>query len=367
MTFRLRALTCIVAGITLSACSEQEAETDAAATADTGTIESTQPAAGTTDIASADGSAGNETNSETGEWQHPMTSWGEPDLSGMWPIHHLITTPLIRPQEYGERFRFTEAELDEQRAALERRNTRYEQEDAEDRIGMGHWAEESDLPAQTSLIVEPADGQFPALTEEGRRMAATMGSSWTVEEFDGIEDFDAWDRCITRGLPTSMFPAMYNNGVEIVQAPGYVVINLEMIHEARIIPVGDHDPLDSDVKQWLGDSRGHWEGNTLVVETTNFNGEAEMLNVGLVPQPGMVPTSTEMRLTERFERSSDNELTYTITVEDPVVLTQPWTASLPWQLDNSYEFFEYACNEDNYTIRDYITTSRFQASQAEAE
>lgn len=358
MTFRLRALTRVialtVAGITLYACSEQEAETMVEADS----VEGAEVAASQSAV---------QNTADGGAWQQPLTSWGDPDLQGMWPIHHLITTPLIRPEHFGERFRFNEEELAEQRARLEARNTRYEEENSEDRIGMGHWAEESSLPTQTSLIVEPADGQFPALTEEGQHMAELMGSSWTEESFDGIEDFDAWDRCITRGLPTSMFPAMYNNGIEIVQAPGYVVINMEMIHEARIIPVDGREPLNSEVKQWLGDSRGHWEGNTLVVETTNFNGKAEMLNVGLVPQPGKVPTSTEMRLIERFERTSDNELTYTLTVEDPVVLTESWTVSAPWRLDNSYEFFEYACNEDNYTIRDYITTSRYDEQQASAE
>ncbi|MDT8399743.1 MAG: hypothetical protein RQ899_14130 [Pseudomonadales bacterium] len=304
----------------------------------------------------------------TGAWTQPMTSWGDPDLQGMWPIAHLIATPFQRPEQYGERLYFNEDELAAQRSRVEARNTRYEKEDASDRIGMGHWAEPSDMPTQTSLIVDPPDGRFPEMTEQGKQMSLTLGSSWGREDFDSPKDFDVWDRCITRGLPVSMFPFNYNNGIEIVQSPGYVVINMEMIHEARVIPVDGRPPLDPAIQQWLGESRGHWEGNTLVVETTNFNGIPGMTNVGITGSPqGNYATSTELRLVERLERVSDKQINYQITVEDPVTLTRSWTAAFPWRRDDSYQFFEYACNEDNYAIRDFITTSRYRRAQEAGE
>ena len=315
-------------------------------------------------IAAGFGHASSAQNGSAGDWTQPVTPWGDPDLQGMWPVYHLISVPLERPEAFGNRLHFNEEEMAEQEARLQARNQRYEEEHASDRIGMGHWAEESELPVQTSLIVSPEDGQLPEMTEEGKRRAALMGSSWTQEHYDSVADFDTWDRCITRGLPPSMFPFQYNNGIQIMQTPGYVVIRLEMIHETRIIPLENYPQVDEGVKQWLGVSRGHWEGDTLVIETTNFNGEAGMINFGTPGTPrANMPSSTEMKITERLERVSEDQINYSITIEDPVVLESSWTAAFPWQRDPGYEFFEYACNEDNYAIRDFITTSRFQRAQ----
>jgi hypothetical protein len=303
-------------------------------------------------------------------WKHPKTSWGDPDLTGTWPVVHLISVPLQRPARYGERLHFNEAEMAEQRKAVETRNKRYEEEDSQDRIGMGHWAEMTDLPTQTSLIVDPPNGRLPPQTDAGKQQSAAMGSSWNRKVFDGIADFDTWDRCITRGMPASMFPFQYNNGIQIVQSPGYVVINMEMVHEVRIIPVGKTAPLDGEVKQWLGSSRGRWEGNTLVVETTNFNGQISMTSAGTGTTAGeMDPraTSTQLKIIERFERTGDKDLTYTVTVQDPVTQTAAWTARLPWKRDDSYQFFEYACHEDNEAIRNYITSSRAERAKAAAK
>jgi hypothetical protein len=301
-------------------------------------------------------------------WKHPKTPWGDPDLRGTWPVVHLIAVPLERPEKYGERQTFTEQELAEQRKAVETRNKRYKEEDAQNKIGMGHWAEMTDLPPQTSLIVDPPNGRLPPQTDVGKQRSAKMGSSWNHDVFDSAADFDVWDRCITRGLPASMFPFQYNNGVQILQSPGYVVINLEMIHEARIVPVGKMPALDGEVKQWLGASRGHWEGNTLVVETTNFNGVPSITSAGTGTGPrDPRASSTELRIVERFERTGDAALTYTITVDDPVTQTRAWTARLPWRRDDSYQFFEYACHEDNEAIRNYITSSRAKRAQEAAK
>jgi hypothetical protein len=295
------------------------------------------------------------------KWKQPRTPWGDPDLQGTWPISHLMSVPLQRPEKYGDRLQFTPEELAEQRKTTEAQNQGYKREESQHKLGMGHWVEETGLPAQTSLIVDPPNGQLPPQTPLGKEMSSKMGSDWNRDVFDSVADFDSWDRCITRGLPAGMFPNPYNNGIQILQAPGYVVINMEMVHEARVVPLGNMPPLDDEVKQWLGSSRGHWEGNTLVVETTNFNGQTSMTNFPTRGSPrDPRASSTQMRLVERFQRTSNDELTYTVTVNDPVTQTASWTARLPWKRDESYEIYEYACHEDNEAIRNYIVTSRYR-------
>src|SRR6185312_3332464 len=212
-------------------------------------------------------------------WKQPRTPWGDPDLQGTWPISNLMSVPLQRPTQYGTRLHFTEEELAKQRKAVEAQNQAYKNEESKHALGLGHWVEETDVPVQTSLITDPPDGQLPPQTAAGKEMSAKMGSDWNREVFDSVADFGTWNRCITRGLPEGMFPNPYNNGIQVLQAPGYVVINLEMIHEARIVPLGKMPALDGAVKQWMGSSRGHWEGNKLVVETTNFNGQTSMTDV----------------------------------------------------------------------------------------
>ncbi|MFO7286953.1 MAG: hypothetical protein C0P79_008880 [Gammaproteobacteria bacterium] len=296
-------------------------------------------------------------------WKHPVTPWGDPDLQGRWPIRHMTLTPLERPVELGTRAYLTDEEFAERVAAIEARNTRYEKETSSNQMGMGHWAEAGQVPQrQASLIVDPPNGRLPALTEAGRAKSATMRSSWQDIPFDTVEDFDTWDRCITRGLPASMFPMQYNNGIEIWQTPGYVVIRLEMIHEVRIVPLDGRPPLDPAIKQWMGESRGRWEGNTLVVETTNFNGMTPMVNVVTpgAPPGNNIPTSESMRIVERFTRIDDDTINYEITTYDPETMVQPWTAAYPWKREPDYVIYEYACHEGNTAIRNYIETSRYE-------
>ena len=298
-------------------------------------------------------------------WTPPMTPWGEPDLQGMWPINHLIGVPLQRPTDFGERRFMTEEEFAAEQASVAARDSRFD----------GGAIPVADLAGQalrqTSLIIDPPDGRFPELTEIGVALQAEMRSSYRPGQtvFDRIEDFSAWDRCITRGMPTSMLPRNYNNGIRIVQSPGYVVIVLEMAHEARIIPTDPRPPLDSSIQQWLGESRGRWEGTTLVVETTNFNGQVGMTSAGVPGSPGPLQPSTEnMRIVERFTRVDDETIDYEMTVEDPAVLaTGSFTVAYPMKLDNSYEAFEYACHEGNTAVRNYIETSRYERAQAARE
>jgi hypothetical protein len=299
------------------------------------------------------------------DWKQPMTPWGDPDIQGMWPIGDWAGVPLTRPEKYGDSMYITDEEFAERKKRDAELAARYAKENANDKIGIGHWDESGDAKLRNSFIVEPKDGSFPKLTPAAEKKSKTMGSSWFRKTWDRPEDFDTWDRCITRGLPASMFPMHYNNGVQIVQAPGYVVVRLEMIHESRIIPI-NREPVDSDIEQWLGVSRGHWEGNTLVVETTNFNGVPGMTNIGTVGSPRRsIPTSTKMHITERFTRTDNNDLDYSITVEDPVDLTRPWTAAYTWHRDPEYQMFEYACHEGNEQVRNYIVTSRYARAHPE--
>jgi hypothetical protein len=300
-----------------------------------------------------------------GEWKHPMTPWGEPDIRGKWPIGHLTGTPLQRSEAMGERRFLTDEELAARESQYAARQGAYEAELRKNKMGMGHWVEWGQLNRLTSLIVEPRDGRLPELTEEGERRRSLMRSGWMNIPFDHQSDFDNWDRCITRGLPASMLPAYYNNGIQVHQSPGYVVIRLEMIHEARVIPTDGRPRLGKAITGWLGDSRGHWEGNTLVIETTNFNGKGSSTNIHTIGSPPFnnTPISKQYVLTERLTRTGPDTLSYTATVDDPVVWTRPWTVALPWHRDESYRFFEYACHEDNSMIRNYIETSRAERAQ----
>jgi hypothetical protein len=295
---------------------------------------------------------------------HPVTPWGDPDLQGMWPIMHLFATNLQRNPQYGERRFLTDDEFARAEGVLQAREQRYQEEIKTGKMNMGHWAESTTRSAATrltSLISYPRDGRMPALTAHGKALVPLFRSDDTTTVLDSPEDFDAWDRCITRGLPSSMLPYNYNNGVQILQAPGYVVINHEMVHEARIVPVDGRAPLPGAITQWMGDSRGHWEGSTLVVETTNFNGRVHMLITGMPGKPpGDWPSSRNMKVTERFTRVNAKQIDYEMTVDDPDVLTDKWAVSYPMHLDPDYFWNEYACHEGNSAIRNLIGASRFE-------
>ena len=321
-------------------------------------------------------------------WKHPKTAWGDPDLQGTWPISFVGGVPLERcaggraggpsapPCDQNKAF-LTEDEYKARLDAAAGRGDRYAAAMKSGDLGRAFNAGNTDPTTpqrQTSLIVDPPNGKLPAMTEEGKRLSALMRSSWATSDsevltFDSEHDFDTWDRCITRGMPASMFPFRYNNGVQIIQTPGYVVLNLEMIHDARIIPLGNRPPLSPKITEWMGESRGHWESNTLVIVTTNFKPGASATNIGVVgaPQGNRFPTSEQMKITERLTRVSDQMMIYEITTEDPVVITRPWTARFPLKLDNGYVWWEYACHEGNRTIPDYISSSRAERAQQAKE
>ena len=296
------------------------------------------------------------------------TAWGDPDLRGMWPIDSIGGLPLQRPVNMGDRVFLSDDELKTREAQMQRLRDAPAKETKAGKLGMGNWVEETGAGRQTSMVVEPANGRLPDLTPEGRRLTAIGRSSWVRgQDFDWVTDFDSWDRCITRGFPASMLPFRYNNGVQIVQAPGYVVINLEMIHDARIIPL-DGRPAIAGTTNWMGESRGHWEGNTLVVETDHIRSGAAPLNMATIGAPpnNTIPMSPQAHVTERFTLVGPNTLTYEMTYADPVYWTAPFTVRVDLARNEKYRFFEYACHEGDEQVRNYIVTSRIQRRKAPA-
>lgn len=291
-----------------------------------------------------------------------QTPWGDPDFRGTWPINDIAELPVQRPAQYGDRFWKTEAEIAAEQGRVEQLEEAYDTEDEEGTIGLGHWIEYQAGSRRTSMLVEPADGQLPALTEEGIRLAALNRATWvTGQTFDWVDDFDSWDRCWTRGFPASMLPFRYNNGIRIFQSPGYVVITLEMLG-TRIIPVsGTTDQWPAGVTGMFGQSRGRWEDhNTLVVETTNLQPGASPLNMATrgVPPNNTLPTSAQATTVERFHMVGPDTITYELAYSDPVVWESPWSLRMDWTRDSSYEFYEYACHEGNVQVRNYITANR---------
>jgi hypothetical protein len=305
-------------------------------------------------------------------YQPKKTPWGEPDLRGGWPIDFLNGTPMQRDAKQGNRMFLTDEEYAERDKRVSGLADRYNKEESGDKLGQGHWVEMGVPSRRTSLLISPANGRLPDMTDEGKRRAKLMRSSWRKgQTYDWATDFDTWDRCITRGMPASMLPMMYNNGIRIFQAPGMVAIQLEMIHETRIIPTNGKAAIPANLHNWMGESRGHWEnGNTLVVETTNMKPGPSATNIVTTGSPpeNDSPISTSARILERFMMTGPDTVVYEVTYTDPVVYTAPWTVRLDWKRNDKYEIFEYACYEGDVQVRNYITASRStRAKEREAQ
>jgi hypothetical protein len=299
------------------------------------------------------------------DYRVPRTPWGDPDLQGIWPSTHMVGVPLERPMELGTRATLTEEEF-RARQAQSARQAAADDEEFVAPAGGGrgggdgtgppsHWGERGRPQRQSSLIVEPADGRLPAMTPDGEKRMAERArrSSTGAGPFNEPADLDYYDRCISRGVLGGILPVVYNNGTEIVQAPGYVVIRYEMIHEARVIPLDGRAEVHGAIRQYSGDARGRWEGDTLVVETTNFNG-----TIGVTGNGRLRPTSEALRMVERFTRTGPDTLQYRATVIDPKTWTAPWTVSFPLERDDDYGFYEYACHEGNNAMRNILSGAR---------
>jgi len=201
--------------------------------------------------------------------------------------------------------------------------------------------------------MEPKDGRVPLKPE-----AEAKRDYNAAHNADSYEFMSVWDRCITRGVPGGMFPAGYNNAYQIMQVPGYVVILYEMIHNARIIPLDSRPHLPSSVKLWDGDSRGHWEGNTLVVDTTNYNDKGWIATSAATGRIKGVPQSEALHVVERFTRADRNTIDYEVTIDDPNMYTKPWKVAIPLTRQSNYQIYEYACQEGNRAVENVLSGGR---------
>ena len=318
------------------------------------------------------------------DYKPKKTPWGDPDFRGIWPIENLNSAHILfqRPKQYGMRQYVTDEEFQRRLAAAKRSDGNYVDPAKVKGVGtpgtqgLADWVEHSPLMRRTGMVISPADGQLPPLTPEADKLFKAGRSSWTPGlEFRWVDDFDVWDRCISRGFPASMFPFRYNNGIRVFQSPGYVVIELEMLG-TRVIPLTNMPKWAAPVEAWMGDSRGHWEGNTLVIETTNiksgdsathdgFKRSAAPVNVATQNAPpfNTTPMSPEAHTVEHITMTGPNTITYEITYTDPKVYTAPWTARLEWARNDDYQFYEYACAEGDVQVRNYITASTAHLQQ----
>jgi hypothetical protein len=315
-----------------------------------------------------------------GSFTPPKTPWGDPDLQGFWPGVDMVGVPLQRPTRFGTRNVLTEEEF-QQRA----RDIEQEEESLLAEIDVftadvsrpcaircptsptPHWQETGKPSHQASLIIDPPDGRQPPLSEEGQQRQAEQQAETRARrerlqgrEADTYLDRSLYDRCITRGVLGSILPVIYNNGNEIVQGPGFVAIRNEMIHETRIVPLDGRPHLTPAITSYMGDSRGRWDGNTLVVTTRNLNGRT---GAGGNGGGRMSPQAV---LTERFTLLDADTLQYQATIDDPGTWTRPWTLAFPWKREPVYGMFEYACHEGNYAMRNILSGSRAAETAAAA-
>jgi hypothetical protein len=306
------------------------------------------------------------TASSAKTWTQPKTPWGDPDLQGMWPGE--LRAPLQRPKELKDRTVLTDAELAQQEAKSQQQaavdNEEFAKPDAKVTINPpSYWVERGKPSRQTSLIIDPPDGRFPEMTADGKKRLAATPAEWRGVA-NSWEDLSLYYRCITRGVIGTMLPSAYDNGNQIIQAPGYVIIRQEMIHETRVIPVDGRPHLTDHIRQYMGDSRGHWEGNTLVVETTNFTDKTSIGGNGVAYNGQGGRNSDALKVVERFTRTGPDTLEYQATIDDPKTWTKPWTIQIPFQRDVNYGFFEYACHEGNYAMKDILSGMRAQEKAA---
>jgi catechol 2,3-dioxygenase-like lactoylglutathione lyase family enzyme len=289
---------------------------------------------------------------DTGPYDAPRTPWGEPDLQAIWTSNSSHGIPLERPEGIDA----TELTVEEAVARREGGTLGsvwgYEREWRDTTLGYGG----ATVSTQVAMLIDPPDGRLPALTPRGEQLTAELNELLRIARegpFSGPQDIPPDDRCITGGLPRLMLPRVYNNGLQIVQGPGYVAITKEMIHETRVIPTETLPTVGPDLTQWLGVPQGRWEEDTLVVETTNFNGRVSYLG-----------SSGDLTLTERYTRVGRSTLEYEFTVNDPTV----WTAMFRFESDDEqYELVEYACHEGNYSLPNMLTGSQAKYGTGEEE
>jgi hypothetical protein len=291
-------------------------------------------------------------------WTAPRTPWGDPDLQGNYTNKYETSTPFERPKEFEGR-RMEDITAHELAAAVARRQddtlarAKFFGGDPEGKIGNS--AEFRDIYEITKgsrpwFVIDPQDGKIPPILPEARtRIAnAPRTGSFGNGPFNSHEDFSLMDRCITRGLPGSMLPGQYGNSYQIVQGPGFVAIRYEMVHETRIIPLDNRERVSAPIRSDMGVPRGRWEGNTLVVETTNFKARSAYRNAN----------ADTLKLVERFTRTATDKIEWTVTVDDPTTWSRPWTFAIPLTMNDQEAIFEYACHEGNQAIKNILNAAR---------
>ncbi|MEP7310292.1 MAG: hypothetical protein ABJA98_32715 [Acidobacteriota bacterium] len=295
-------------------------------------------------------------------WTPPRTPWGEPDLQGVYSNRTI--TPFERPDEFAGKATLSDAETAElERRVVDRSADKREAKGTEADVSRAYnefwWDRGTKVTTnRSSLLIDPADGRVPPLTAEAQRRAldewkqpALRGGGANGRGADTYLDRSLFERCITRGMPGAMSPSAYNNNYRIVQSPGYVVVAIEMLGGARIIPTDGRAHVNGGLRQWMGDSRGHWENNTLVVETTNFTNKTLYRGA-----------AENLRLIEHFTRVDADTIDYRFTVEDPTTFTRSWTVAVPY-LRTDEQMFEYACHEGNYGMEGILSGARFEETK----
>jgi hypothetical protein len=310
----------------------------------------------------------------------PRTPWGDPDLQGTWTAEAELSVPFERPAQYGDRQTLTDQEFAARLSQTEKQvqsdNSEFDIETA-DRSNAGavgsatspppHWLERGKTSRRTSIVIDPPDGRVPPLVPAAQKRGLGLRGTFATSSFNGPEDLSLWERCITRGMPSAIFPTVYNANVRLVQGPGVVAITYEMIHDTRVIPIDPstssgssraqsrddtHPHAGAGVRGYFGDSRAHWEGDTLVVDVTNISDKGNYRG-----------SRETLHLTERWYRVGNN-LRYEVTADDPQTWTKPWTAALEMapQPDG---MFEYACHEGNNSMRNILSASRAAEKKAD--
>jgi hypothetical protein len=286
----------------------------------------------------------------------PLTSWGDPDLQGVWTSDNNFAIPLERPPEFADKEFLDGADLE---AALAKRAQFIDAVANGGAVGAGpsHWYENLQARSRrSSLVVDPKDGRLPALTADARsRMAAEQTARAGRGAADSYADFSLWDRCITVGLPAVMFPTGYNNNVRILQAPGLVTITHEMMHDTRVIPLDGSPHPSPRIRNYLGDSRARWEGDTLVIDVKNFR-----------PETNYRGSRDTLHLIERYTRTGVDQMRYEVTIDDSQTFERPWTAVLDLAPQKG-DMYEYACHEGNRGLENMLRAARFEEARRAAK
>ncbi len=289
-------------------------------------------------------------------WEVPRTSWGDPSFEGVWSTDDMRGIGTSRNPRHGTRESLTSEEFAERAGRDEAGRDRaiYTETFLRNEWGIRTFG-------YTSLVVDPPDGRIPEMTEAGRARAGNRDrGTFGPGPFDAFEDFTLYDRCITRGVMGSILPVIYGNGLRIVQNPDTIAISYEMIHDTRIIPLDGRPHLSAPVRQYMGNARGHWEGDTLVIETQNFTDETSIGANG-----NGTRHSNEMTITERLTRVDPDMIEYIATIDDPVAYTAPFTVRLMITTQPDYQVYEYSCHEGNGAVGHSLSGERAYERQVE--